>query len=35
MCEPIISDYGIIRETPEGSADLLSECEVVPKIPNS
>jgi len=35
MCEPIISDYGIVHETPEGSGDLLSECEVVPKITNS
>lgn len=22
MCEPIFSDYGIVRETPEGSGDL-------------
>jgi hypothetical protein len=35
MCEPIISDYVIVHETPEGSGDLLSECEDVPKIPDS
>jgi len=34
MCELITSDYGIVRETPEGSGDL-SECEVEPKIPYS
>jgi hypothetical protein len=28
MCELITSDYGIVRETPEGSGDL-SECEVL------
>ena len=35
MCEPILSDYGIVHETPEGSGDMLIECEIVPSIPNS
>ena len=35
MCELIISDCGIVHETPEGAGDLRSECEVVPKMPNS
>jgi len=35
MCELIISDYGIVHETPEGAGDLRGECDVVPKMPNS
>jgi hypothetical protein len=35
MCEPIISDCGIVQETPAGSGDQLSECTVVPKISNN
>jgi hypothetical protein len=35
MCEPIISDYGNVHETPAASGDQHSECAVVSKIPNS
>jgi hypothetical protein len=35
MCEPIISDHGIVHETPAASGDQLSECAVVSKIPNN